>query len=569
MSFCTGKKLLTGLVSASMAASALVPFTAFAAETKAADTKTTTTQTTQAAPAKQATDEKTIQILSINDFHGAVTDESETGKNMGMAKVINAVKTYKEQNPNTLVVSAGDNYQGTAMSNLTYGAPVSEMFKEMGLLTSAVGNHEFDWGIDHITKWEKDGGFNFLTANIIDKTTGKPVEWANPYMMVEQDGVKIGFFGLTTQATATTTLPKNVEKYEFKDLQETAKEWTAYLKSGKAPEGKADVVIALTHLDSYQNAETKAVTGDVLDSGLCNVEGLDAVITAHSHQTVAGYINDVAVVQGYYNGRCLGKLTLTLDVKNNLKSIVPEVDVLYNRKSELISDSAAVEVFNKYNAELQPILGEVVGKTATGFDHSKADATNVTELGYWTSDIIRKKVDAQIGLMNQGGLRTNIPVGDITMGKLYEVMPFDNTIVKLEITGEQLKKNINNGIQNPKIGWVEVAGLKVTYDMSKEFGDRVVTMSLEDGTPIQADKMYSVATNNFMADNGDGYDFTGAKNKFDTNLPLRDAVIEVIKEKGEVSIKNFESPLQAIKKVSEAALLPSIMEAYVLVYPAA
>lgn len=106
---------------------------------------------------------KVIDIISFNDFHGAL---DSGGKTPGMAKFVGAVKEYKKANPNTIVVSGGDNYQGTAMSNLTYGKPVSEMFKEIGLVASAIGNHEYDWGTKYMDTWQKDGGFEFLACNI-------------------------------------------------------------------------------------------------------------------------------------------------------------------------------------------------------------------------------------------------------------------------------------------------------------------------------------------------------------------------------------------------------------------
>ena len=123
-----------------------------------------------------------VDILLFNDFHGNVAEDTRPGKgkNAGMAKMIAYAKTAQRENPNTIVVAGGDNYQGTAISNLTYGAPVSAMMKAMNVSVCAVGNHEFDWGVTNMTKWQKDGKFEFLAANIIDKKTKQPVSWAKP-----------------------------------------------------------------------------------------------------------------------------------------------------------------------------------------------------------------------------------------------------------------------------------------------------------------------------------------------------------------------------------------------------
>jgi 2',3'-cyclic-nucleotide 2'-phosphodiesterase/3'-nucleotidase/5'-nucleotidase len=193
--------------------------------------------------------DKVVDLVSFNDFHGNLAeDTSKNGKNPGMAKLVGAVDEYKAANKDTVVVSAGDNYQGSAMSNLTYGEPVSAMMKELGVTASAVGNHEFDWGIDKISNWAKAGDFDYLASNIYDKRTGQPVSWAKPYKMVKVDGVKIGLVGLTTQETSYKTKPDIVAGLEFKDPAALAKIWADKLKDGSLPEGKADVVIALTHM---------------------------------------------------------------------------------------------------------------------------------------------------------------------------------------------------------------------------------------------------------------------------------------------------------------------------------
>src|SRR5665648_1208688 len=144
--------------------------------------------------------QKEIVVLSINDFHGSL---APSGKNVGAAKLADAFKVEKAKNPEgTIIVAVGDSYQGSAMSNLLYGEPVSAVFKEIGIELSAVGNHEFDWGIDKITQWAEDGGLTFVCANIYDKQTNEPVGWAKPYVILDKAGVKVGLVGLATPETA-------------------------------------------------------------------------------------------------------------------------------------------------------------------------------------------------------------------------------------------------------------------------------------------------------------------------------------------------------------------------------
>ena len=483
---------------------------------------------------------KEIQIVSINDFHGSLAEEAgEKGKNLGMAKIVGQIKKYRSENPNTIVVSAGDNYQGSAMSNLTYGAPVSEMLKQMGVVASAVGNHEFDWGIERTQQWEKDGGFKFVAANIVDKKSGEPVTWAEPYVIEEIDGVKVAFIGITTPQTAFQTAVENVKDYEFKDVKQTAEKYVKEIRDGKL----ADVVIALTHIGSNQDRESKEVGGEILEYGLQNIDGLDAIISGHSHQTVAGEIEGMPIVQAYKYGRCIGRLNITLNEKNEVLKVVPTVDAVYNTKSEIIEDPTTKASFDKFSEELNPIMSEVVGKTDIELTHDRKNPDSyVSVLGYLISDIIRKDVDAQIGVVNSGGVRVNIPKGDITMGKMYEVLPFDNTIIKTTLTGEQLKRVLNNGIANESIGWVETAGVQVEIDLSKPFGDRINNIYLENGEKVEMDKEYTVATIDFIFDGGDKYDFSGAKDTVNTYVPMRDVVVDYLKSSGNINFE-FKQPL--------------------------
>lgn len=471
-----------------------------------------------------------VDILFFNDFHGSLAEDvSASGKNVGMSKLVTAVREAVAENPNTIIVSGGDNYQGTAMSNLTYGAPVSEMMKAMEVLASAVGNHEFDWGADRMQKWAKDGNFTFLASNIYDSKTGKPVKWAKPYLITQKSDLKIAFIGLAHPDTPTLTKAEYVTGIEFRDPAASAQGWINYLKAGKASEGKPDLIIALTHLDSYQDAKTGEITGNAAD--LCKeVKGLDGVISAHSHLTVSGTVNKVPVVQAYYNGRALGKLSIIRDAAGKTIAVTPSVKQLSAIKNNIIPNTAATEVYQQYQEKLAPILGENLGTAGAEFTHDRSTKGTVTLLGKWSCDVMRAKTGVQVGIQNGGGLRRSLREGAITMGDLYEIMPFDNYLVTLELPGADLKKAIDHGINHPTITDGQFSGLKVTYDPDAPQGDSIVTITLEDGTPIRDDQYYSVVINDFMLTGGDKYDFSRARNVVNTYIPVRDALVEAIKD---------------------------------------
>ena len=469
--------------------------------------------------------EKEIVILSINDFHGAL---APAGKNVGAVKLVDAIKTEKAKNPEgTIIVSAGDNYQGSAMSNLMYGEPVSAVFKEMGIELSAVGNHEFDWGINRINKWAEDGGFTFVCTNIYDKRTDQPVDWAEPFAIIEREGIKVGFIGLATPETAYKTKKVYVVNYEFRDPVEIITEWIPKVK-----DAGADIVIALTHLGSFQDKEGN-ITGEASD--LCAVDGVDAVISAHTHQRVCGLVNGKPLVQAYKYGRSFGKLTFVFDENNKLVSAEPFLDNLYARADTLKDDANMLVVYEKYNEELDPVLGKILGKTTVDLGHDRYAGPSL--LGEWVCEIMKDKAGVQIAMTNGGGLRTDVPAGEITAGKLYEVMPFDNTLYTMKLSGADVKVNIEHGIMNDDIGWVQIAGVRVTYNPGAEAGNRITSMILEDGTPVEMDNYYTVVTNDFMFTGGDKYDFKNSKDGLDTFVPIRDAMMEAVEKAGVISPK--------------------------------
>lgn len=467
-----------------------------------------------------------VEVLSINDFHGTLTGDS---KSPGITKLVGEVKKAKAENPATVFVGAGDLFQGSAASNLLYGKPVAEALKEAGMAVSAIGNHEYDWGLDKLPTFAKDSNFEFVAANIYNKATGQPVQYAKPYKIVNAGSKKIAFIGITTPETAFKTKPANVADVEFKDPKEVLPK---YIK--EAREQGADIVIALTHLGASQDATTKAITGEVAD--IAAIEGLDGIISGHTHTTVAGKIGNVPVVQGYYNGRTIANLTFVFDkTTNKIVGSYATLNELSKKLDALTEDAATKSIYEKYLKQVEPILSEKIGQTTVNIDHNK-DTKAPTLMGEWVSEIMKQATKADISIQNGGGLRIGLEKGDLTVGKMYELMPFDNTLYTGKLTGAQVKVAIENGINNDKISFGQVAGVYVVYDLSRPFGDRVVKMTLENGQPLDMNKVYTVVSNDFMFDGGDNYTvLKEAKDKKDTGVPVRDSIIEYVKAQKVVS----------------------------------
>lgn len=465
--------------------------------------------------------EKSINILTVNDFHGNIL---ESGKNIGAAKLAAEVKRIKAENKNTIFVGGGDLYQGTAISNLLYGKPVSEVLKEMGMKYTAVGNHEFDWGLDKFSTWSKD--IEFLASNIVDKATGNPVDWAKPYAVEEIDGVKIGLIGLATPESAYKTKPENVKTLEFKNPIEATNKWSKYLKEIE----KVDVVIVVSHLGGKQDKDG-VITGEIAD--LANgAKGVDGIIAGHSHQYIAGKVNGVPIVQSGNNGRALGNLQVNIDLDNNIK-VTASYDELYKRVESLPKDEITNSIVSRYEKDLNPILSEVVATVDTELTHDRS-TNGVTKLGQFMTKYMAEISEVQIALTNAGGLRKPLNEGNITVGDMWDVMPFDNTLVTMKLKGSDLKRVMEHGVMNTNVGWIQFYGLNIYYDSSKESGERISSMRLSDGTKVEMDKYYTVVTNDFMYDKGDNYDFTGAIDVKDTGVAIRDALIDKFKDIKEI-----------------------------------
>lgn len=477
---------------------------------------------------------ETIQLVSINDFHGNV---EESSSNPGIAKVAGVLDQMRKKAP-TYFFSAGDNFQGTAISNLTKGEVVNEAFRLMNLQASAIGNHEYDWGKDLMYTWSKKGGYPFLAANIVYKDSGELVDYADPYMiktvkLSSGKTVKIGIIGIATPETATKTSLANVIDIKFTDPVKATNKWSKYLINVK----KVDAVVALTHLGGFQDKTTGEVTGEIKDYAM-GVKNVDLIFTGHTHQIIDAVINGIQVLQGQYNGRSLQVAELTFNNRNTkLEKVDGYVDEIAKRKADLPINQKVAALVAGYKAELSDILNEFVGKTAKALAHDTS--AGLTPLGQWTAKTLAEIGKTQIALINGGGIREPLPAGDITMGTMYSIFPFDNTLVTMEVTGSMLYKLIEHGLGSGKLekdGFRDgqFYGLKVTYNMSRPYGQRIVTMTLQDGQAIDLNAKYTLSTLDFVYTGGDRYDFTGATNVKDTFIPVRDILADYIKGKGTI-----------------------------------
>lgn len=466
-----------------------------------------------------------IDILSVNDFHGALL---ESGRNPGAAKLGAFVRSEWAKNPyGTVFLSAGDMFQGSPDSNLLYGKTVVEVLNALHLDAMTLGNHEFDWGLDKLQARALESTFPYVSANVREKDSKGRLSFVQPYVMLERCGVKIAVIGIVTPETAYTTGPKIVAPFEFRDPSTVVKELLPVVR-----QQGAELVIVLSHLASYSDKATGQVVGDAAKM-VQSTPGIDAVVSGHSHQTVAGKVDGIPVVQAYYNGRALGKISFVYS-RREQKIIASYVQSMETPIKDAKADPEIGAIVERSQWEIAPVKNVPLGRTVTDLSH---DRNELSVLGQWSSDVLRQTAKADIAFQNGGGLRTSIPAGAITMGNLYEVMPFDNTLVTMDLTGEQVLQVLNHGI-NGKAGTVQYSGLKLVIDSSRPYGEQLIEVRLSDGRLLDTSTTYRIVTNDFMAAGGD--EFTMLKqgrNTTDTFIPLRDALADAIKKAGTLNIK--------------------------------
>jgi len=474
----------------------------------------------------------TIDIFSFNDFHGTM-DNTASSSNPGAARFSAIVKKLMSGSAYSMLLAAGDNYQGSAMSNYFYGEPVSKMMKELDVKYSVVGNHEWDWGDEYFTKFEEDGNIFFITANIFKAGTNERPDFCHPYVIANRAGRRIGIVGLTTTETPSLVSASNVAGYEFRQPGQWLKDMVTSLRT----EQKCDAVIALTHMGA---SGSSTVSGEAAGLATNNM-GFDAIISGHSHTNVNGKANNISIIQAECNGRRLGKLSLNF-TGHTLTSVTSSMYSNFTGGGTLPAgqvDPIVKDIYDKYNTEIGPIMNEIIGTFGNASSVGKNNWANKLVYDY----IVRKSKepdwkqgtgwDDVVLIQNSGGWRSvsvGGPTENVTVGFLWTLMPFDNEIYLFELRGDHLM-NILNG--KPVTGSGSLGTPPVITNAGGSGTNWTVTSS---GEKIDPAKYYKVSMNDFMFTGGDNYGveeqaryINNDKSTLILGVPLRDGMIEQMK----------------------------------------
>jgi 5'-nucleotidase/UDP-sugar diphosphatase len=489
----------------------------------------------------------TLVILHTNDTHGRILpfNYNRIDNQAGMPARATFVNQIRSQYKNVLILDAGDFNTGTLESNYFKAEPDIKGMNYIGYDAVCLGNHEFDNDLQVLKNQMSIAKFPFLSANVLTKD-GKYL--TTPYIIKNYDGLKVAIFGLTTNETLKIGNPNIIKDLVILNEVETAKKLIPELRK------KADIVIALVHMGIYDDK----VEGYGSKWLARNVDGIDIIVDGHSHTYLSRpiKINKTYIVQAADWGRYMGQGIINfengkissffwLPIPINLMTSVKNADgstsnVYINYKNEpdpnffFQNDQNLMNILMPYKEKVKDILAEKIGEALGDFPNDNVRKME-TELGNLVADSMlwyTKNLGVNFAIQNGGGIRKTLPKGDITKGLIYEILPFDNTIVVVELKGSDLIELFNYiaTIPNGAGAFPQVSdGVKFTINYQTMKCENI----LINGKPIDENKVYKIATNSYMATGGDGYVvFKKALSFYDTSMFQRDVFIEYIKALG-------------------------------------
>jgi len=463
-----------------------------------------------------------LRIIGTNDFHGALEPRPDANgvRRGGAAYVAAAIdRARKECAPacETLLLDGGDIFQGTPASNLSFGRPVVDYYNRMGYAAAALGNHEFDWGIDTIRARMRQAKFGILGANV-RYTDGRDVMWIRNDTIVTRGSTRIGIIGVSTVSTPTTTRAGNVVGLRFDDPAPIVDSiGRALRKRG------ADLVVVVAHAGAFCGRDPGATCdGEIIDLARKVTAKVDAIVSGHSHSLVNTVVNGIPIVQARSSGRAIDVLDIPLGAA---AGEAPRRDV-----RELAADTI------KPLASIDSIVQRAVSRVASLVNRhvAKIPVTLARQgpqypLGNLIADAQRWAGKGDIAIMNNGGIRTELRAGDATYGSLFEIQPFGNTLYSLTMTGAQLRGLLEAMLSRSPVN-DHVSGLTIRYDPSRAKGSRLVSATMADGVPLSESRSYNVILNDFLATGGEGYNAAGrATASRPLNIVDLDALIDYLR----------------------------------------
>ncbi|HEY0920346.1 bifunctional metallophosphatase/5'-nucleotidase [Devosia sp.] len=500
--------------------------------------------------------EYVLNILHINDFHSRFESITGTDSNCnaegeskgecfgGIGRLRTAIDqrrdALKAGGENVVLLSAGDNFQGSLYYTQYKSQVVTDFFNQMGFDVVATGNHEFDDGPEEYAKFIENAQFPVIGGNF--DTSKDPTLAGRPagVIVLTVGGEQVAFVGATTEDTPE--ISASGPTIEFENV-------AAYVRGaiGVLEQAGINKIVVLSHIGYAEDQALAAA-----------VPGIDLIVGGHSHTLLSDtdakaagpYPTmvkgpdgvDVPVVQAHQYGKYLGELKVTWDDSGKVVAADGEPLLL---DASVTPDEVFVAEVAELGVPLEELKAEVIGTAAAAIDGSR-EVCRVMEcpMGNLVADAMLDRVrdqGIQIAVQNGGGLRASIDAGEITMGEALTVLPFSNTLSTFQLKGADIVASLENGlsqIEEVAGRFPQVAGLKFSFDKTRPAGERVVgDVLVQEGgawVPIDPEKTYGVVTNNFVRNGGDGYTLFAENglNAYDFGPPLERVLADFIAKQG-------------------------------------
>ena len=480
-----------------------------------------------------------LHLMWTNDIHGHIAPEAARFMNPafppplgGGASMMNYVEEVRAKaaaaGEPVLLLDAGDTFQGTPVGTKTKGDAVVEFFNTIRFDAIVPGNHDFDMGRDNCERLARATDAPWICANIIEESTGEIVDWCEPTITFEKGGLKIGIVGICTPATVHMAFPDNIRGLVFEPMAPTIERWRDELRADGC-----DLVGLLIHeglpydpdegwkriVSSQEEAEdTQSDAGGgygYVQSGTMNlmelvnaVSGIDFAVGGHTHR---GYqepwidpMNHTLCFESYGNGSSIGHAILKIDP---VAGMIVGYDKPHDRgtlitlfEDELCPHETMTEALKPYIEMTEAEMGRVIGPSAVHLTRGGPNSV----MGNLVTDAMRTHFDADFSFQNLGGLRADVPQGNITARDVFGVLPFGNELVIVTMKGEMIRQIVERKVRGNS-GGLCTSGLTVAFDRGRPDYDRCCTL-LVGGEPLDPEKEYRVVCTSFLMEGNSGLD---------------------------------------------------------------
>src|SRR5881296_3122105 len=467
-----------------------------------------------------ARDRPLLRVLAINDFHGALEPQVwpwSGGRAVGGAA---ALKSWLDSLTRTcgcatIRLDAGDEMQGTLISNYSFGRPAIAAMNAFGIDAAAIGNHEFDWSVDTLRARMAGAHYRFLAANISDSATTVTPAWAEPWTVIERGGVRVAVIGLALPETPVNTAPRNVRGLAFDDGAAAVRRVLPRARAG------ADYVIVVAHEGAFCDAACHGEIVDLargLDSG-----SVDLIVSGHTHSLVNTVVNGIPIVQARSSGAGIAlvdfvRVTAAGALRREVRA---RIETPFADRIHL--DPTLVDALRLSQASVSAITDRPVARFGTELRRTGGEYG----LGRLIADAQRNVAKSDVALVNNGGIRTDVAAGLATYGDLYRVEPFQNRLMRLAVSGKVLKQALEHALTGDGPD-AHVAGIVVWYDSGKPAGRRLKKVRLANGKDVDDGRTYTLAVSDFLAAGGSGYTMLVGAPSGEVGVTDLDALIQYL-----------------------------------------